>query len=238
MDYNFFSLTDPYEIAKAMKALPKTTPVKAYVQGDLSHAHFFKGKQFGIENFHVLFGDWKDVSSFLDLHKEHIESYEIEWDRSNSAVPLLDTKNSGARIEPGAVIRDGVSLGTGSIVMMGAVVNIGAKIGTCSMVDMNAVVGARAIVGDHVHIGAGAVLAGVLEPPSSAPVRISNHVMIGANAVILEGVTVGCHAVVAAGSVVTKDVAPNTVVAGMPAVLIKLRDEKTDEKTKFLDDLR
>ena len=45
------------------------------------------------------------------------------------------------------------------------------------MIDMNAVVGARAIVGRDCHIGAGAVLAGVLEPPSAEPVVIEDGVL-------------------------------------------------------------
>jgi acetyltransferase-like isoleucine patch superfamily enzyme len=53
------------------------------------------------------------------------------------------------------------------------------------------------------------------------PVVICDKVWIGFNAVILRGVTVGEGAVVAAGSVVTKDVAPYTVVGGNPARLLK-----------------
>jgi acetyltransferase-like isoleucine patch superfamily enzyme len=53
------------------------------------------------------------------------------------------------------------------------------------------------------------------------PVRIGNHVWIGARAVILKGVTVGDGAVIAAGSVVTQDVAPATMVAGVPARAIR-----------------
>ena len=238
MDNNLFQLADPYEIARVIKAMPKKTPVKAYVQGNLSNVQFTKGKQFGGGGFYVLFGDWKDVSAFLDFYKDRIALAELEWDRRNSAIPLLDIKKENARIEPGAVVREGVFLGEGCIIMMGAVVNMGAKIGAGSMVDMNAVIGARAIIGERVHVGAGAVLAGVLEPPSANPVRISDRVVIGANAVILEGVAVGRHSVVAAGSVVTKDVPPDVVVAGTPASVIKRRDKRTDEKTRFLDDLR
>lgn len=54
-----------------------------------------------------------------------------------------------------------------------------------------------------------------------APVRIGNDVWIGAHATILSGVTIGNGAVVAAGAVVTKDVPENTVVAGVPARVIK-----------------
>ena len=50
-----------------------------------------------------------------------------------------------------------------------------------------------------------------------APIHICRNVWIGANVTILGGVTVGENAIVAAGAVVTKDVAPNTIVAGVPA---------------------
>jgi acetyltransferase-like isoleucine patch superfamily enzyme len=55
----------------------------------------------------------------------------------------------------------------------------------------------------------------------SAPVTIADNVWIGMNAVVLKGVTIGENSVVAAGSVVTKSVLPNTVVAGNPAVVVK-----------------
>lgn len=55
----------------------------------------------------------------------------------------------------------------------------------------------------------------------TAPVIIQDNVWIGMNAVILKGVTIGENSVVAAGSVVTKSVPPNVVVAGNPAVVVK-----------------
>ncbi len=58
-------------------------------------------------------------------------------------------------------------------------------------------------------------------------VRIKDHVWIGTRAVILPGVTIGEGAVVAAGSVVTKDVPACAIVAGNPATIIKLRDTET-----------
>lgn len=56
---------------------------------------------------------------------------------------------------------------------------------------------------------------------STTPVTIGHDIWIGANAVILPGVTIGDHSVVAAGAVVTKDVPPHTLVAGVPAKIIK-----------------
>lgn len=121
---------------------------------------------------------------------------------------------------------------------MGASINIGAVIGEGTMIDMNVVLGGRATVGKNCHIGAGAVLAGVIEPPSAKPVIVEDQAVVGANAVILEGVTVGEGAVVAAGAIVTEDVPAHTVVAGTPARVIKKIDEKTKGKTEIKQELR
>jgi acetyltransferase-like isoleucine patch superfamily enzyme len=56
---------------------------------------------------------------------------------------------------------------------------------------------------------------------STNPVVIEDDIWIGANAVVLPGVSIGHHSVVAAGAVVTKDVPPHTLVAGVPAKIIK-----------------
>jgi acetyltransferase-like isoleucine patch superfamily enzyme len=64
--------------------------------------------------------------------------------------------------------------------------------------------------------------AGLPTPPDQvAPVVLGDDVWVGAGAVILKGVTVGDRAVVAARSVVTRDVPPDTVVAGNPARVVR-----------------
>ena len=186
----------------------------------------------------VVFAEWSDASRVLSDQASSIEHFELEFDRRNSGVPLLDTRSVNARIEPGAIIRDRVEIGDNAVIMMGAIINIGSVVGEGTMIDMGCVLGGRAIVGKRCHIGAGTVLAGVVEPASATPVVIEDEVMIGANAVVLEGCRVGAGSVVAAGAVVVSDVAPGSVVAGIPAKVIKMKDGKTESKTALVDALR
>lgn len=57
--------------------------------------------------------------------------------------------------------------------------------------------------------------------PPPAPVIIEDHVWIGSRAIILPGISIGHHAVIGAGSVVTKDVAANCLVVGNPARVVR-----------------
>lgn len=225
------------ELINFIKNSQKKTLTKAYINGviDFKNENIFVFKG---EEGSILIGDWKEIEEVIQKNKKSITNFFIENIARNSGVPLLDTKNINARIEPGAIIRDKVKIGDNAVIMMGAVINIGAEIGEGTMIDMNVVLGGRAIVGKRCHIGAGTVLAGVIEPPSAQPVIIEDDVMIGANAVVIEGVRVGKGAVVAAGAIVLQDVPEGAVVAGNPAKIIKLKDEKTTEKTKLVDDLR
>ena len=235
MNYN---LTDPYEIAKFIKESKKSTPVKVYINGNLDGVDLDNVEVYGSNNFYVLYGESEIISELILNNKDKIKNFIVENDRRNSAIPMLDLLAIDARIEPGAIIRDKVIIGKNAVIMMGAVINIGAEIGEGSMVDMNAVIGARGKIGKRVHLGAGAVVAGVLEPPSKSPCEIGDDVMIGANSVILEGVKIGNGSVVAAGSVVVNDVPAGVVVAGSPAKIVKSVDDRTKNKTQILSDLR
>ena len=226
------------EIIDFIANAPKKTPVKAYLRTkapvDLSACDHV----FSCGDTSVVFAEWSVLAELLAANKDLVDDVVVEYDRRNSAVPLLDTRGINARIEPGAIIRDRVEIGDGAVIMMGAIINIGAVVGAGTMIDMGCVLGGRATVGKNCHVGAGTVLAGVVEPASATPVIIEDGVMIGANAVVLEGVRVGEGAVVAAGAIVTDDVPAGAVVAGCPARVIKQKDARTESKTALVDALR
>ncbi len=91
-------------------------------------------------------------------------------------------------------------------------------------------------IGDDVLVGHNVIIATLnhgFKPENRAdlipaPVRIGNKAWIGSGSIILPGITIGENAVVAAGSVVAKDVPANTVVAGNPARILRENIDKAD----------
>lgn len=101
----------------------------------------------------------------------------------------------------------------------------------CVMLDTN-----RINIGNHCMFGPNVTLATATHPIKASErcneqgreyaleINIGDYVWIGAGAIINPGVTIGSGAVIASGAVVTKDVPPNTLVAGVPAVVKKQID--------------
>ena len=105
-----------------------------------------------------------------------------------------------------------------SYVGAGCLIYPGVKIGRYSMLAQNV----QIIGSDHIFdkVGIPATFAG---RPSLEPTYIGRDVWIGANSIILTGVRIGDGAIIAAGSVVTKDIEQFSIVGGVPAKFIKRR---------------
>jgi 2,3,4,5-tetrahydropyridine-2-carboxylate N-succinyltransferase len=108
------------------------------------------------------------------------------------------------RIVPGGTsVRAGVYLGPGVTIMPPSFINVGAWIGAGTMIDSHVLVGSCAQVGDRVHLAAGVIVGGVLEPPGARPVIVEDGSFVGGGCGLYEGVLVGRGAVLAAGVVLT-----------------------------------
>ena len=137
--------------------------------------------------------------------------YLRSWSRSNPLAPdhpvVLSTRSSSAVIDVGR---------------------------GCGFTGATVVAETRIEVGDRVQVGANAGIVDTdfhpLSPEvrvrdfntgSAAPIEIQDDAFLGMESLVLKGVTVGEGAVVGAGSVVTRDVRPGTVVAGNPAEVVR-----------------
>jgi acetyltransferase-like isoleucine patch superfamily enzyme len=136
----------------------------------------------------------------------------------------------GARIGKGVVIYPGVWIAPGRNLVIEDDVDLAKDV--LITTSGGVFIGSRTLIGYRTQI----ISANHEIPPIGDPfpisgdklakVTIANDVWIGANCVITPGVTIGEGSVVAAGSVVTKDVLPNAIVGGVPAKLIRMRDKE------------
>ncbi|MEW5992600.1 MAG: 2,3,4,5-tetrahydropyridine-2,6-dicarboxylate N-succinyltransferase [Chloroflexota bacterium] len=126
------------------------------------------------------------------------------------------------RVIPGGTsIRAGAHLEPGVVVMPPSFVNVGAWIGEGTMIDSHVLVGSCAQIGARVHLAAGAIVGGVLEPPGARPVIVEDEAFVGGGCGLYEGVLVGRGAVLAAGVVLTGtsrlyDLVRERVIQGTP----------------------
>ena len=108
------------------------------------------------------------------------------------------------RIVPGGTsIRAGAHLEPGVVVMPPSYVNVGAWVGADTMIDSHVLVGSCAQVGARVHLAAGVIVGGVLEPAGARPVIVEDDAFVGAGCLLLDGVLVGQGAVLGAGVTLT-----------------------------------
>jgi 2,3,4,5-tetrahydropyridine-2-carboxylate N-succinyltransferase len=124
--------------------------------------------------------------------------------RDRAAFPPRDLAGGPWRVVPGGTsIRAGVHLEPGVVVMPPSYINVGAWIGADAMVDSHVLVGSCAQIGERVHLAAGVLIGGVLEPPGARPVIVEDDAFVGAGSALLDRVLVARRAVVGAGVTLT-----------------------------------
>lgn len=151
----------------------------------------------GITHFFVGLGSTGDISGRLRL-------YELGLEHGLKPVKA---------IHPHAIISSSTRMGEGITIMAGAIINADTILGDNVIVNTGAIIEHDCKIGNHVHIATGSRLAGA--------VHVAEGVHIGAGATVKEGIAISLYAVVGAGAVVVKDVPPHTVVAGVPARVLK-----------------
>lgn len=117
-------------------------------------------------------------------------------------------------LSPRAIIGAfGTTLGPGCNIMSGAVLTADVTLGEGVLVNLNCTIGHDVVVGDYCELSPGVHLSG--------HVVLGPGCVLGTGAVVLPGIRIGANAVIGAGSVVTKDVAPDSLAVGVPAQVIK-----------------
>ncbi len=156
----------------------------------------------------------------------------------------MPSDQTTAFIHPSSVVDEGASIGTGTKVWHFCHISRGATIGRNCVLGQNVFVGGRAVIGHHVKIqnnvsvydgvalenyvfcGPSMVFINDINPRAKypkygkyKPTLVKEGTSIGANATIICGITIGRHAFIGSGSVVTKDVPDYALVYGVPAEL-------------------
>ncbi len=174
------------------------------------------------------------------------------WWVRNILNPFMHKKGKGAKIRRYTRIDvmpfRKFSIGYKTIIESFSCINNGmgdVTIGNNCMIGIGSVLTGPVTIGNNVitaqHVGISGLNHGYVDVHTPirdqkcnvAEVVIEDDCWIGTNVVITSGVTIGKHAVVAGGSVVTKDVPPFTIVAGNPAKIIKQYNPETDSWEKI-----
>jgi acetyltransferase-like isoleucine patch superfamily enzyme len=147
---------------------------------------------------------------------------------------------SGTKIWVNAQIRENVKIGSNCIISKDTYIDHGVKIGSNTKIQNGVSIYNGVTIEDDVFIGPNATFTNDKIPRAFntdweiIPTVIKKGASIGANSTIICGITIGEYAMVAAGSVVTKDVEPYTLIMGNPAKQVSHIDKAGNRTSKRL----
>lgn len=166
------------------------------------------------------------IAGFHEWKKSNADVQAAGWvaiggDRGHSRVEIQQfLRQNGIHvtkaIHPAACVSPSAELGTGCQVLAQSVVGPESILGDGCIVNTRASVDHECLLGHGVHVAPGATLAGC--------VKVGDFAFIAVGATVLPRIRIGTNSIVGAGAVVTKDVPDNSVVMGVPARVVRMRD--------------
>lgn len=196
---------DSTDLAKRIDELfeAKTTPAEATMLIDMVMEGLDQGTIKVVEKIN---GKWETnawVKKAILLYFRISPVKKMDEGHFFDKIPLRTFSAEANRIVPYSSVRRGAYIAPKVVIMAPSFVNIGAYVDEGSMVDSLVLVGSCARIGKNVHMGAGTIIGGVLEPPNSTPVIVEDNAFIGGSCGIYEGCIVEANAVIGAGTVIT-----------------------------------
>lgn len=118
---------------------------------------------------------------------------------------------------PSSVLGGGIRVGCGAMILPSATINIDSTIGEHAILNTSCSIDHDCRIGDFVHVAPGCVLGG--------SVVVGEGAFLGIGVSVIPGIRIGRWSIVGAGSVVTKEIPDNCTAVGVPARVIKTREE-------------
>ena len=124
-------------------------------------------------------------------------------------------------IDPSVLLSDRVQIGEGNIVCAGTILTVDIVLGNCNIINLDCTIGHDAVIDDFVTVNPSVSISG--------NVHLSSGCNIGTGTQIIQGLNIGKNTIVGAGAVVSKELPANCTAVGIPARVIKIREENADE---------